>query len=137
MKTTLQDVKVQKLGNGGIGIAQHQDGRKILIKGGALPGSIVDLKIIKKRKDHLEAHLINTKSYDPNYSDAEVFCPHFFTPTGISSLHAGTEKIGCGGCKRQMMNYKKQLEIKQQLVEESFGKINAKREKKIRFLPII
>jgi tRNA/tmRNA/rRNA uracil-C5-methylase (TrmA/RlmC/RlmD family) len=95
----------------------------------------VDLKVVKRRKDFIEAHIIETKKYDPQFADGVIFCPHYFIPKGVSEVNAGTGKIGCGGCKRQMMSYEKQLELKQQLVEEAFKKITKTTE--IRFLPII
>lgn len=64
--------------------------------------------------------------------DNEIFCPHFFTNITChseersdeesknnkqdSSLTAQNNKkkqIGCGGCKRQMISYEKQLELKE------------------------
>ena len=47
----LNDVKVEKIGYGGVGIAKMPDGKKILIAGWALPNSIVDCKIVKTKKD--------------------------------------------------------------------------------------
>jgi 23S rRNA (uracil1939-C5)-methyltransferase len=86
----------------------------------------VDVKVVKRRKDFIEAHIIDTKKYDPHFADGEIFCSHYFIPRGVSEVNAGTAKIGCGGCKWQMMSYERQLELKQQLVEESFKKVNAK-----------
>ena len=53
-----------------------------------------------------------------------------------SSLIAQNDKrnkIGCGGCKRQMINYNKQLELKEWIVQDCFRKL----ENKPTFLPII
>jgi 23S rRNA (uracil1939-C5)-methyltransferase len=106
------------------------------------------VKVVKKRKDFIEAHIIETKQYDPHFADGEVFCPHYFIPKGVSEANAGTAKIGCGGCKWQMMSYERQLELKQQLVEESFKKVQKRcrdgsinrpngEAVEIKFLPII
>lgn len=113
------------------------DGKKILVKGGVLPGSIVDIMVVKKTKDYLEAHVISTQKYDAHFADGEVFCPHFYISKDASSENNWTAKIGCWGCKWQMMSYLRQLELKQWLVEESFKKINSKLEQKIWFLPIL
>ena len=91
-----------------------------------MPGSIVDVKVVKRRKDFIEAHIVHTKKYDPHFANGEIFCPHYFIPKGVSEVNVGTAKIGCGGCKWQMMRYERQLELKQQLVEESFKKVNKK-----------
>jgi hypothetical protein len=44
-----------------------------------LPGSIVDLRIVKQRKDYVEAHITRIQELDPKIVDGEVFCPHFFS----------------------------------------------------------
>ncbi|MEI6118093.1 MAG: hypothetical protein WCP92_02285 [bacterium] len=44
-----------------------------------MPGSIVDLRIVKQKKDYVEAHITHVQSLDPKIVDGEVFCPHFFT----------------------------------------------------------
>lgn len=95
----------------------------------------MDLKVVKRRKDYIEAHIVETKKYDPHFADGEIFCPHYFIPRGISEVNAGTAKIGCGGCKWQIMSYPRQLELKQGLVEESFKKVT--KTHPISFLPII
>jgi len=100
------------------------DGKRILIKWWALPGSVVDLKIVKQKKDYVEAHITDIKSYDKNIIDAEPFCPHFFSSLDHKEL-SDQEKttIGCWGCKRQMMSYPNQLNLKQSIIEDVFTKI--------------
>lgn len=49
-----EDIKVEKLVNGGQGLGTLSDGKKIFIWN-ALPGEVVRARIIKKRKDYLEA----------------------------------------------------------------------------------
>ncbi|MEI6673144.1 MAG: hypothetical protein WCL02_07695 [bacterium] len=44
-----------------------------------MPGSIVDLRIVKQRKDYIEAHITRIQYLDPKIVDGEIFCPHFFT----------------------------------------------------------
>lgn len=46
----LNNIKIQKIGYGGIGISRAPGGKTILIKGGALPGTTVDLRILKEKK---------------------------------------------------------------------------------------
>ena len=140
MKSILKNLKVYKLWHGWIWISSLSDGKKVLIKWWALPGSTVDVTVVKRRKDYIEAHIVETKKYDEKMADGEIFCPHFFIPKWISEANAWTEKIGCGWCKWQMMSYNTQLWIKQQLVEDAFKKLNKNLEekwKKIQILPII
>lgn len=121
----LQDVQVQKIGYGGIGIATAADGKKILIKWWALPWSVVDCRIVKKRKDYIQAHIVTIKSYDPQWADGEIFCPHYFIPIGASKDNQETHKIWCGWCKWQIMSYAKQLEVKQSLVKDCMRKFDS------------
>ena len=118
MKKFLQDIRIEKIGYGGIGIAKADNGKKILIKWGALPGSIVDCRIVKRKKDFIQAHIVAIKSYDPKWADGEVFCPHYFIPLGASKDNEKSHKIGCGGCKWQIISYKKQLELKVELIKD-------------------
>ena len=117
------------------------DGKRILIKWGALPGSIVDLKIVKQRKDYVEAHIAKIIELDPNIVDGEIFCPHFFhwvqsvecRVQGMSYDTNNSEpwtqnseslrKVGCGGCKWQMLSYANQLKLKEDIVNDAFTKI--------------
>ena len=50
MQKIIKGLTVYKIGYGGIGIASLPDGKKVLIKGGALPGSIVDVRVVKTKK---------------------------------------------------------------------------------------
>ena len=116
MKSIIKNLKIYKLWHGWIWIASLSDWKKVLVKWGALPGSTVDVTVVKKRKDYIEAHILETKKYDEQIADGEIFCPHFFIPKWISEVNQWTEKIGCGWCKWQMMSYNRQLDVKHQLV---------------------
>ena len=140
MKSILKNLKVYKLWHWWIWISSLSDGKKVLIKWWALPGSTVDVTVVKRRKDYIEAHILETKKYDENIADWEIFCPHFFIPKWISEVNSWTEKIWCWWCKWQMMSYDRQLGVKQQLVEDAFKKLNKNLSeiwKEIQILPII
>ena len=49
----IEHVKIETVGYGGVGIATHESGRKILVKQ-ALPESIVSVKLHKIKKDFVE-----------------------------------------------------------------------------------
>ena len=140
MKSILKNLKIYKLWHGWIWIASLSDWKKVLVKWGALPGSTVDVTVVKKRKDYVEAHILETKKYDDQIADWEIFCPHFFIPKWVSEVNQWTEKIGCGWCKWQMMSYERQLDVKQWLVSDAFKKLNknlSEEWKEIQILPII
>ena len=131
----IENIKITKLGHWGIGIATHTDGRKILIKWWPLPWSIVDIRVIKSKTDHIEWHITKIHYIDPDYTDWEILCPHYiydkwWEDWKLKPQDRPPHKTWCGWCKRQIINYNKQLLIKKQLVEESFDIIN-RRDKSI------
>ncbi len=73
---------------------------------GAVPGDIVDVQLTRKRKSYAESRIIEFKKYSESRVDA--FCSHFNR---------------CGGCKWQMLPYKKQLDYKYQQVIDQFERI--------------
>lgn len=85
------------------------DGKVIFIEG-AVPGDVADVFVTKNKKDWAEGKA--TKIHTFSAERTASFCRHF----GI-----------CGGCKWQMLPYAKQLQYKQQEVEQNLkriGKIN-------------
>ena len=140
MKSILKNLKIYKLWHWWIWITSLSDWKKVLVKWWALPWSTVDVTVVKKRKDYIEAHILETKKYDNQIADWEIFCPHFFIPKWISEANQWTEKIWCWWCKWQMMSYNRQLDVKQQLVSDAFKKLNknlSEEWKEIQILPII
>lgn len=148
----LQNIKIERIWYGWIGIATTEDGKKILVKWWALPWSIIDVCITKNHSDYLEWHIAKIHEYDKAYLDWEIFCPHFFStpfmkggqgdshsknnevPSLIKSEHGNNSaKIWCGWCKRQLISYQKQLELKEWIVQDCFRKM----EEKPTFLPIV
>ncbi|HEV3413048.1 MAG TPA: 23S rRNA (uracil(1939)-C(5))-methyltransferase RlmD [Puia sp.] len=81
------------------------DGKVIFIEN-AVPGDIVDIRLSKNKKDWAEGHIIAFRQYSPER--VEPFCAHF----GV-----------CGGCRWQMLPYHRQLEYKQQQVEDNLRRI--------------
>ncbi len=133
----LKWIKIEKIGYGGIGLARMSDGKRILIKWWALPWNVVDLKIVKQKKDYIEAHITDIKSYDKTIVDAVPFCDHFFSSLEKKDLTDEEKtKIWCGGCKRQLLSYPNQLKLKQDIIEDAFTKIK-KLVPEIAILPII
>ncbi|MCX6825530.1 MAG: class I SAM-dependent RNA methyltransferase [candidate division SR1 bacterium] len=126
MAKILSRIKIDKIGYGGVGLARMSDGKRILIKGGALPGSIVDLRIVKQKKDYVEAHITRIQELDPKIVDGKVFCPHFFSLLSSNDENKQPRKIGCGGCKWQMLSYKNQMQLKEDIVNDAFTKIKRK-----------
>ena len=71
-----------------------------------VPGDIVDVQVIRKRKNFLEGRVVKIVKKSENRT--EPFCTHF----GI-----------CGGCKWQNLPYEKQLYYKQKQVADQLERI--------------
>lgn len=99
-----ENVEITSLGAEGKAIARHND-MVIFVKMVA-PGDIVDLQIIKKKKNYMEGRVTAIHKYSDLRT--EPFCKHFGT---------------CGGCKLQHIPYNLQLESKQKQVEDALVRI--------------
>ena len=93
------------------------DGKVIFISG-AVPGDTVNLFLTKNKKDWAEARVTAVKEFSSDR--VEPFCQHF----GV-----------CGGCKWQMLPYRKQIEYKQQEAEQNLRRIGKVTD--ATFLPIV
>jgi len=81
------------------------DGKVVFIER-AVPGDVVDIKLLKSRKDWAEGYPLQFHSFSKERT--EPFCQHF----GV-----------CGGCQWQMLPYEKQLFYKRQQVEDNLRRI--------------
>ena len=120
----IKNIKIEKLVFGGKGFARlsHEnpelDGRVIFVTGGAIPGTVANLRVLKKRKAFLETQIVEVIEKSP----LEVENPN--NPYGMS-----------GGWKWINIPYEEQLKIKEEQVKESLNKI-LKIQPDLTFLPI-
>ena len=98
-------VEITDAGAKGNCVAKAPDG-KIIFVSNVVPGDVVDLKILKKRK----------KFYHANVTNIHEFSDHRIKP---SCEYFGS----CGGCKWQNMEYSKQLFYKEKEVQNNLKKI--------------
>ncbi len=103
-KIILENILVSDYAAEGKALAKI-DGKVIFISG-AVPGDIADVLVTKDKKDWAEGRVQEIKEFSKERVDS--FCKHF----GI-----------CGGCKWQMLPYKKQLHYKQQEAEQNLRRI--------------
>jgi len=101
----LEDLKIHTLGAKGKAIGKTEEGRIVFIPYVA-PGDIVDARVVKKRKNYLEAEAISIKSESKHRVEPQ--CEHF---------------TRCGGCKWQHLQYDQQLIYKQNEVLENLRRI--------------
>jgi 23S rRNA (uracil1939-C5)-methyltransferase len=88
------------------GYAIGRDDNQVVFVKYAAPGDIVDVKIVKKKKNFKEGQIIRFQQRSPLRVDP--FCPYF---------------THCGGCKWQHMPYESQLQFKQQQVIDALERI--------------
>ncbi|MFA5916601.1 MAG: 23S rRNA (uracil(1939)-C(5))-methyltransferase RlmD [Candidatus Gracilibacteria bacterium] len=106
--TILENIKVEKLVFGGKGFSRFKsenpdlDGKALFISGGVIPGSIVNLKILKNRKDYIETQCMEVIKVSP------IEKKH---PNNIYGDQAGSKWVN--------IPYEEQLKIKATQVEES------------------
>jgi len=98
-KLTIEDVAAE-----GKAIARLNN--KVIFTTFAVPGDIVDIQIVRKRKSYMEGYITHFHEYSP--LRAEPFCEHF----GV-----------CGGCKWQNLPYSEQLKFKQRQVNDQLKRI--------------
>ena len=103
-KPLLEKVEIQKIAAEGKSIAYIDE--KVLFVPNTLPGDIVDVQVTRKRKNFMEGIVTHTHRFSA--LRIAPACTHF----GI-----------CGGCKWQNLPYEKQLEFKQQEINDNLQRI--------------
>jgi 23S rRNA (uracil1939-C5)-methyltransferase len=106
IKTTKQEaiLQIEKYAQEGVSIAYHND--KITFVRYAIPGETVRANIYKETSTYAMAEPVEILSPSPDR--IVPFCRYFAL---------------CGGCDYQMLSYEKELEVKKNLVCETFDKI--------------
>jgi len=111
----IEDITIEKLVFGGKWFVRLEDGKVAFITGWAIPGSRVNIKITKKRKDFYETQIIEVLEKSPIETESYDLFP---------------------GAPWMNINYKEQLKIKQTQIEESMFHLK-KYQENINFFPII
>jgi len=100
----LENVTILDAGSEGKAIARVNE--MVVFVPFAVPGDVVDIQIVSKKKKFYEGRII--KFHKHSERRTEAFCSHFGT---------------CGGCKWQVLPYHDQLSYKQKQVEDAFQRI--------------
>ena len=104
----LEKVKITDIGAEGNALARVDN--LVVFVPMLIPGDIVDIKVIKKRKKYLEGRVVKFHQYSPDR--IEPRCIHF----GI-----------CGGCKWQHLPYNLQLKYKGKQVRDNIHSFDVAR----------
>jgi 23S rRNA (uracil1939-C5)-methyltransferase len=99
---TLENILVEKLILWGIGLGRDTTGKKVLISWGAIPESIVDVRVLKNRSNRIEGQILRVVKRSP----LEAHLPAKFQVYG--------------GCRWLPIPHEKQLEMKEQQIREVF-----------------
>lgn len=86
-------------------IGRTEEGKTVLVSN-AVPGDIVNVQVVKSKKNYFEAKIVSFLKYSDDR--VEPKCMHF----GV-----------CGGCKWQNLSYDKQLEYKEKEVYGNLTRI--------------
>ncbi|NJL13780.1 MAG: 23S rRNA (uracil(1939)-C(5))-methyltransferase RlmD [Microscillaceae bacterium] len=102
----LPEVKILDVAAEGKCLARFEE-RVVFVPGQLVaPGDVVDLQVVRRRKNYLEAVPIRFHHYSP--ARIAPVCPHFGQ---------------CGGCKWQHLPYAQQLQYKQQQVQDNLSRL--------------
>lgn len=104
-KVVFENITVLDAGAKGVSVAKAPEGQVIFIPN-VVPGDVVDVQTLKKRKSYFEGKAIKFHEYSTHRT--EPVCQHFGT---------------CGGCKWQNMKYEQQLFYKNQEVYNNLKRI--------------
>jgi 23S rRNA (uracil1939-C5)-methyltransferase len=113
----ISSLSIKKLIYGGNGLARDEKGKAIFVRA-ALPEEVVNVKIIREKKDYAEG--IVTEILTPSQDRRLPLCPVFGA---------------CGGCQLQHLSYEGQALHKSEMVHEFMGQI--KQDKPFIINPII
>lgn len=100
----LESVEILDAGSEGKAIARINE--RVVFVPFAVPGDIVDIQVIKKKKSFFEAKIVNL--VEPSNLRIKPKCDYF----GV-----------CGGCKWQVIDYENQLKFKQKQVVDALVRI--------------
>lgn len=104
-RIVFENVEILDAGAKGVSVAKAPDGKIILIPN-VVPGDVVDVQTLKKRKAYYEGKAIAFHEFSEHRT--EPVCEHFGA---------------CGGCKWQNMDYSQQLVYKNQEVYNNLKRI--------------
>ena len=101
----LENLVIESVAAEGKAIAHTPEGQVVFV-GFAVPGDVVNVRVVRKKKAWLEGTII--KIVQPSEQRLEPFCEHFAV---------------CGGCRWQPLPYEIQLAAKQRQVYDQLTRI--------------
>lgn len=100
----LENIKIADIGSEGNALARVEN--MVVFVPMLIPGDVVDIQVVRKRKKFMEGRVVRFHEYSPDRIKPR--CTHF----GV-----------CGGCKWQHLPYQLQLKFKQKQVSDNLARI--------------
>lgn len=113
-KKTVENILITDIADKGMAVGRDDEGIVYFVTG-AVPGDVVDVIVLRKKKSYRTGMVKSFKKYSPERIDA--FCSHFGN---------------CGGCKWQNLDYPSQLKYKEKLIHDAFSRLGHIEIKEIR-----
>ncbi|MFK7809670.1 MAG: 23S rRNA (uracil(1939)-C(5))-methyltransferase RlmD [Saprospiraceae bacterium] len=101
----VEGVSLSGIADKGKAVGRNEEGEVFFVEGG-VPGDVVDVLVLKKRKGVAQGRVKNFQKTSPER--VEPFCQHFDI---------------CGGCKWQDLSYEGQLKYKETQVKDALRRI--------------
>ena len=112
-KKTIENLLITGVADKGMCVGRTADNEVIFVEG-VVPGDVVDVLVLRKRKNYSQAIAQNFRSFSSDRN--KPFCKHFWE---------------CGGCKWQHMSYAAQCKNKWQIVADAMYRIGRQQELEI------
>lgn len=113
-KKTIENLLITGVADKGMCVGRTDENEVIFVDG-VVPGDVVDVLVIRKRKNYSQGIAQNFKSFSKDRT--KVFCKHFWE---------------CGGCKWQHMSYSAQCKYKWHIVADAMYRIGRLQEIEIK-----
>lgn len=116
-KKIIENLLITGVADKGMCVGRTDENEVIFVEG-VVPGDVVDVLVLRKKKKYSQGIPQNFKSFSKDRT--KVFCKHFWE---------------CGGCKWQHMSYTAQCKYKWQIVADAMYRIG--RQQEIEIKPLI
>lgn len=115
----LENIQVDRAGGRGVAVGKTSDGKTVLVRGAA-PGDVVDVHVIKRKKNFFEGRVERLVTA---------------SPLRVPPSCAHTES--CGGCPWQHLGYPSQAEFKSSEVEEQLVRVGGVSREGVSWRPFV
>ena len=124
LRSATFDLQLETMTYGGDALGRLPDGRAVFVPFG-LAGERVRVRVTEEKKNFARGEIVEILESSRDRIQAK--CKHFFSPLPVGDREAprrgGPGVRPCGGCHYQHLPYKKQLEIKAEILIDQLRRI--------------